>query len=199
MLLEHFSAVANRGIAASTRAQELCSRLDGKAFEIAVQGAPFNVFIVIEGGALRLSRSLDRPADAGVSGTPLGLLSLLRAGAETRLRGSGASIQGDAETAEHFYQLMRAARPELEEELSRLIGDVAAHQVGNLFRDITGWGRQAARTTATNIAEYLQEESRDLVPRAELQEFLSGVDELREGADRLEARLNHLTQNKHSA
>ena len=43
-----------------------------------------------------------------------------------------------------------------------------------------------------NIAEYLQEESRDLVNKTELEEFLRGVDELRETADRIEARLGHL-------
>ena len=43
-----------------------------------------------------------------------------------------------------------------------------------------------------NIAEYLQEESRDLVNKTELEEFLRGVDELRETADRIEVRLGHL-------
>ena len=42
------------------------------------------------------------------------------------------TINGDAEIAEGFQELLRAARPDLEEELSRQIGDVAAHQVGNL-------------------------------------------------------------------
>ena len=43
-----------------------------------------------------------------------------------------------------------------------------------------------------NIAEYLQEEGRDLVNRTELEEFLPGVDELRDTADRVEARLGRL-------
>jgi len=43
-----------------------------------------------------------------------------------------------------------------------------------------------------NIAEYLQEEGRDLVNKTELEEFLRGVDELRETADRIEVRLARL-------
>ena len=52
--------------------------------------------------------------------------------------------------------------------------------------------RRARRTAGENIAEYLQEEGRDLVNRTELDEFLRGVDEVRETADRIEARLGHL-------
>jgi ubiquinone biosynthesis protein UbiJ len=54
------------------------------------------------------------------------------------------------------------------------------------------WARRARRTAAMNIAEYLQEEGRDLVNRTELEEFLRGVDELRDTADRVGARLGRL-------
>ena len=104
------------------------------------------------------------------------------------------TINGDAEIAEGFQELLRAARPELEEELSRHIGDVAAHQVGNVLRGLTGWGRNAAATFAANVGEYLQEEGRDLVTRTEMDEFLREVDEQRETADRLEARVAQLTR-----
>jgi ubiquinone biosynthesis accessory factor UbiJ len=103
-------------------------------------------------------------------------------------------INGDAEIAEGFQELLRAARPELEEELSRHIGDVAAHQVGNVIRGVTGWGRNAAATFAANVGEYLQEEGRDLVTRTEMDEFLREVDEQRETADRLEARVARLAR-----
>ncbi len=44
------------------------------------------------------------------------------------------------------------------------------------------------------MAEYLQEESRVLVNKTELEEFLRGVDAVRETADRIEARLARLEQ-----
>jgi ubiquinone biosynthesis protein UbiJ len=54
--------------------------------------------------------------------------------------------------------------------------------------------RRAPPTAGENIAEYLQEESRDLVNKTELEEFLQGVDMLRETADRVEARIARLEQ-----
>jgi len=86
------------------------------------------------------------------------------------------------------------ARPDPEEELSRWIGDLPARRVSLLAQRALSLVRRARRTAGENIAEYLQEEGRDLVNRTELEEFLRGVDELRETADRIEARLGRLEQ-----
>jgi ubiquinone biosynthesis protein UbiJ len=43
-----------------------------------------------------------------------------------------------------------------------------------------------------NVAEYLQEEGRDVPNRTEAEEFLHGVDRIRDDVDRLEARLKLL-------
>jgi ubiquinone biosynthesis protein UbiJ len=86
----------------------------------------------------------------------------------------------------------------LEEELSRVIGDVAAHQVGNAARAFLEFGRRAAGTLAQNVAEYLQEEGRDVPARTEAEEFNVEVDRLRDDVERLEARLA-LLQGKRKA
>jgi len=62
-----------------------------------------------------------------------------------------------------------------------------------------GWGRRAVRTTVENVAEYLAHERSDLVPRAEGEQFLRGVDALREDVDRFEARLELLERRKAAA
>ena len=48
-----------------------------------------------------------------------------------------------------------------------------------------------------NVAEYLQEEGRDVPSRTEAEEFLQGVDKLRDDVDRLEARLK-LLEKRHA-
>ena len=45
-----------------------------------------------------------------------------------------------------------------------------------------------------NVAEFLAQEKQDLVPRAEGDQLLKGVDALREDVDRAEARLGLLAQ-----
>ena len=87
-------------------------------------------------------------------------------------------------------------RPDLEEELSGLIGDVPAHQVGRVARAARGWTHRAVRTTAENLAEYLGHERQHLIPRNEGEQFLRGVDAVREDVDRLEARIDLLAQKR---
>jgi ubiquinone biosynthesis protein UbiJ len=194
MVFEQLAGLLNRNVAMSTRAQELARRLEGRSLAVHVEGLPLDVLATVSSGQVALSNAAAESADATVTGTALTLLSLIGADARVRLRSSAVTIDGDAEIAEAFQELLHAARPDFEEELSRHIGDVAAHQVGNLVRGFTGWGRKAAATLATNVGEYLQEEGRDLVTRTEMDEFLAEVDQLREAADRLEARMARLAR-----
>ena len=112
--------------------------------------------------------------------------------AEGALRGGGVRIEGDAEVAQKFRDLLAEAQPDFEEELARVIGDVAARRVANVARDLLDWGRKAAGSFTGSVVEYLQEEGRDLPTRVEVDEFLEGVDRLRDDTERLEARLARL-------
>ena len=67
-----------------------------------------------------------------------------------------------------------------------------ARHLSQLARSVRTWARRARRTAGENIAEYLQEEGRDLVTKTEMEEYLRGVDGVRESMDRIEARLNSI-------
>ncbi len=133
-------------------------------------------------------------ADAEIIGGPFGLLALGGDTPEAVLQRRGVEIRGDAAIAQRFRELGMLLRPDLEEALARVIGDVPAHQIGRFSRLAFSWGQRAAATTMANISEYLAHERRDLVPRNEGEQFLRGVDTLREDVDRLEARLDLLTR-----
>jgi ubiquinone biosynthesis protein UbiJ len=193
-LLRPFESVLNRNIGASTPARELLQQLGGRSFAVEAGAAPgptLRIRFFVEAAGVRVASS-DAPADATVAGTPLSLLALLRGDAQGRLQSGGATIRGDAETAKAFEQLLKHARPDLEEELARVVGDGPAYHAARLARGVLQWGRQAADSLARNVGEYLQEEGRDVPARAELEIFLDGVDRVREDVDRAEARLRLL-------
>ena len=192
MVLDRLEAILNRNVADSRRAQSLARRLDARVMSLAVEGTPLTIFLRAEGGRLALTPRHDGPADATISGTPMALLALAGPRAEGTIRGGGVRIEGDAEVAQHFRELLAEAQPDFEEELSRVIGDVAARQVANFARGLLDWGRKASGSFAGSVAEFLQEEGRDLPTRTEVDEFLAGVDRLRDDAERLEARLARL-------
>jgi ubiquinone biosynthesis protein UbiJ len=184
--------VLNRGLPRSIRAQQLCRELEGRRVGVSVPGIGRWV-LESTGLTLKLSRdSAATPADAEVTGGVVSLMALAGSNAQEVLQRGDASITGDAELAERFQELGRLLRPDLEEELSGFIGDVPAHQVGRFARAAMSFGKRAAATTVRNAAEFLAHEKRDLVPRAEGDQFLKGVDALREDVDRLEARIDQL-------
>jgi ubiquinone biosynthesis protein UbiJ len=202
MHLLPLESLLNRNIAQSPLARQLCRRLQGKVLAIQLSGipagAPSNLYFHSTGDGLGVATRHAGAADASLTGTPLSMLRLAGTRDMGTLRASGIRIEGSADIAQAFSELLSAARPDLEEELSRVIGDVAAHQVGNAARAFLEFGRRAAGTFAQNVTEYLQEEGRDVPARTEAEEFHAEVDRVRDDVERLEARLA-LLQGKRKA
>lgn len=188
-LLRPLERALNRQIAASGRARALLAELDGRTMELRFAATPFRIRLAATADALSVRPAADEPADAVIEGTPLSFLRLATGEALQSIRAGGMDVRGDAEIAEGFRRLLDAARPDLEEELSRVTGDVAAHYLAGFARDALDFGRRAGDAFARNLGEYLTEESRDLPVRLEVEEFLEGVDRLREAVDRLETRI----------
>ena len=187
-------ALLDRGLHGSTHAAAVARRLEGTALDIDAVGV-MRIRACVSGGRLALVTPRDAPnapADATISGSPFALFQLARGGGSRSPGSSAAQIRGDAEIANLYRELFSLARPDIEEELSRYLGDLPARGLTGFARKAFSWAGHVQRTAGENIAEYLQEESRDLVNKTELDEFLRGVDTLRETADRIEARLANL-------
>jgi len=201
-------ALLNRGIDGSQQAATQARRLNGTALQVDIEGLAAIRASVAAGRLALVFASTDTPAndrnDAGarssadasvnatIQGSPLALLQLARGESHRATTSTPARITGDAEIADAYRRLFALAKPDLEAELSRVVGDFPARRLAQLATRGVAWARQARRTAGENLAEYWQEESRDLVNRVELEEFLHGVDELREQADRVAARLANL-------
>jgi ubiquinone biosynthesis protein UbiJ len=187
MLTATIEHLLNRGLPRSPRAQQLCAQLKGRSLAIEV-GEMARVHVASNGATLEITTGA-APADATLAGGPFALLALAGEAPERLVQRGAVSIVGDEQLAQQFRELAKLLRPDLEEELAQLLGDVPAHQLGRLARLGAGWTRRAATTTLTNLAEYLGHERGDLVPRNEGEQFLRGVDSVREDLERFEARL----------
>jgi ubiquinone biosynthesis accessory factor UbiJ len=184
----------NRGLPRSPRARALCAELAGKSLAVEIPGLA-RVRVSSNGVTLGIARGTG-PADATLIGGVLALAALAGDEPQAVVQRGDVAISGDAQVAERFRELGRLLRPDFEEELSLLVGDVAAHRLGRLARGVLRLPRRAARTALVNLAEYLGHERGDLVPRREGEQFLRGVDSLREDVDRLEARLELLARGR---
>jgi ubiquinone biosynthesis protein UbiJ len=194
--LASVEALLNRSIGQSMRATAAARRLNNTSMQIDIEGV-YALRAAVSAEKLALMAGGESEADAVISGSPWALLELLAGGVNStgapNAEGRAATrIRGDAEIANRYRELFALARPDFEEELSRMTGDVPARRLSQFAKAAFSWVRKSGRTAGENIAEYLQEESRDLVNRAELEEFLLGVDQSREMADRIEIRLARL-------
>lgn len=187
-LLAPLRELLDRQIARSTEAREAAEALEGRTLAMRLRNTGLVLYLGLREGHLEISRDFDGDADAALETTPLGLAELARGNvADGRL-----AMTGDVVIAQRFEQLLRATRPDWEEELSRIVGDVAAHQVGNALRSLAAFGRHAASRLGRDTAEYLSEERRELAAPAEIAHFNAGVEEIARRVEELDQRIARL-------
>ena len=114
-------------------------------------------------------------------------LPALARGEEHLMR--AVDVSGNARLAAEVMLLVRHLRWDLEEDLSWLLGDIAAHRVMQATRSLARWQLDAAERLAAALADYAAEEKRVLVRRAELQAHSRRVAELRDALERLGKRI----------
>lgn len=181
----------NRLVGESTAAKDLLERLSGTSFAVHVEGLGITAVLHAEGERLRVDTEAGG-ATATLRATPLDLMKLARAGSVSDVKRTQASISGDLQVAERYSQLLKLARPDIEDEAAKWIGDVPAHALGEITRGAGAWLARAAAALRMNTAEYLQEESRAMPAALEADGFYSDVERLRDDVERTAARLARL-------
>ena len=104
----------------------------------------------------------------------------------------GMKISGDPELAGVLEELARTLRWDVEEDLSRVLGDVLAHRAVGAARAARDWQRDAAERVREALGAYAAEEARLVVRRPELSAFAASVDRLSRRLDELEQRIGRL-------
>jgi len=176
--LRPVAKILNRNIQESTPARELCLELSGMVAAVRVSNTALAAYFIVDDEAIDVATTSSQDPDVIITGSLITLASLAGQSGTTAIRDGSL------------------ARPDIEEELSGIVGDAAAHRLGELARGFGRWGREARSTMGANIREYLQEESRDAPSRYEVEKFNTNVSKLRDDVDRIEARLNRLQDNQ---
>jgi ubiquinone biosynthesis protein UbiJ len=103
-----------------------------------------------------------------------------------------AQVDGDMELAAAVSHVAANLRWDYEEDMSQVLGDVTAHRLASAMRRLSAWPAAAAESFGRGVAEYLSEERRVLATPLAVQDFTSGVDELRDEVERLAKRIDRL-------
>ena len=103
-----------------------------------------------------------------------------------------AHICGDAEFAQVLSRVAGRIRPDLEEDLSRMVGDAAAVRIAAAVRTARREVADAGARAAREVADYLAGERAVLASRGPFQRFVVEVTELAQGTERLVDRASRL-------
>jgi ubiquinone biosynthesis accessory factor UbiJ len=167
--------------------------LQGKIIAIEIRGLDVSLYLIPEANKISIYGRYEAEPDTLLRGTPLALMSMgLAKHAGDVLFAGDVEISGDVELGQEFSEILEALDIDWEEHLSHITGDLVAHKLGNALRGVLSWGQKTADTLGQDVAEYLQEENETLPNVDEVESFLSQVDVLRTGVDRMEARVRRL-------
>jgi ubiquinone biosynthesis accessory factor UbiJ len=171
--------------------------MDDRVVAVDVTGTGRRFVLRCGARGVELLESSAGPVDVCIAGTPGALARLVRAGEDADPLFEGeVAITGDVATAQRLKTILARTHIDWEELLSKAVGDVAAHQLGNAVRSARDWSSRARGTLLRDLGEYLSEEARLVPGRAELGAFMAAVDVLRDDVERIEKRVERLQRRR---
>ena len=185
-------AALNRLIDLDPETRTRIAALDGRALSIDFKSALPSMRIAVEGDRLRIGPAFDGASALRVAATPGSLVALAFSRGADALAPGRVEIAGDAELARRLEHISSRFAPDFDEAFTRVFGDVIGMKIAQTLRRGLAFVRTSTRAMAHDAAEFLTEESRDLVAKAEAGMFFDEVDDLRERVDRLDARVRRI-------
>lgn len=190
-------AAINRYLALDPELPAKMAAFNGRVIRLDIRGVNRSLFLFPGDHGIRVQTEYEGEADTVLSGTPVALFKMsLAPRVATLLLTGEVGIRGDTRLGHQFKNLLSQMEIDWAAPLADLFGDAAAWQIENAGRELVNWGKNSSESFSLSLGEYLVEESRAIVSEAELEQFYTDVDRLRDDVDRLEARLANAAPRK---
>jgi ubiquinone biosynthesis protein UbiJ len=187
-LIGNLESVIAACLSASPDRQALLERIAGKAASVRWLPFGFTVHLHATHHYVQVRGDSAQPSDARISGT-LAAFARRRVFHAAKLQSepTGLTLEGDAEVARAFLDLIDHLTIDWETLLRGLPGAGLGAYAGNALYPLLAWSADAITKLRTDLAEYWQEETRELPSSAEAEQFAIDV-------TALAAELDHLTK-----
>ena len=189
-------AALNRALALDPDTRDGLRALDGRSVELTLESPPLALQLRVDGERLVVGPvDAAREPDLAVRSTLGALFAQLPALIGGLRRddaapvGGGMRISGDADLARRLQRLAERFDPDWQQPFAAVFGDVLGVQIANACASALQQARTLGGNFAETTAEYVVEESRDVVGRDELAAFHDDVDALRDDFERIAARI----------
>ncbi|QNK03232.1 ubiquinone biosynthesis accessory factor UbiJ [Dyella telluris] len=165
--------------------------LDGRSVQLHLRGPELALSVTVEGDCLKVGPAQE-DNHLRIAATPGSLLAMLVKRDDEGVAPGKVEIAGDADLARRLEKLASKFAPDFEEAFARTFGEVLGVPLAKAVRKGLAHAKETGSHLATDTADWLRDEARVAAAPGEVEGFLDGVDDLRERADRLEARLARL-------
>lgn len=182
----------NRYLAGDTRALKRCSALEARALELRFSDLGLALTFIGERHGVQVCGPREVEADVCLTGTSSAFGRILFSGGREGLTGGGLRIEGDVGIAQSFADLFSDVDFDVADIVDARFGPVPAYMVGRGLKTARALFARAAREVPEQTAEYLREETRDVIGGWEHDKFVAEIDTLRADVDRLAARVGRL-------
>ena len=190
-------AALNRALALDEDTRAGLGALDGQRVALTMASPPLALQVTVDGDALRVGPvDAGSEPDLGVRATLSGLLRQLPMFRDDAPPVGKLRIEGDADLARRLQKLAQGFDPDWQLPFVQVFGEVLGVQLAKAVAAALAQAKLAGRNLAEMAAEYVTEESRDVVPRAELDAFHDDVDGLRDGVERMAAKIARLRRER---
>lgn len=183
--------IFNRYLRMDPETIDCLSQLQGKVILIIFPDFNLQFYLLPTQNGVQLLNTYAGTVDTTIKTSPFALMRQFKNKDHSEI-----FIEGDMELGQQIRDLLLQMNVDWEEQLSKITGDVVAHQIGRGFRGLLSWGKQTSHHMQQNVTEYLQEETQLLPSRKELDDFLTAVSFLRNDVERLEATLSLISQER---
>lgn len=191
MFLSSLEFALNKYLALDPETQARLSHLENKVIALEISDWRLHFFIVVQKNRLELLPSYSGPVTTTIRSPLFDLVKIARAKGETSaLFHNEVEISGDVATGEALQKILANMDIDWEEQLSKITGDVGAHQIGKTLRGLREFARNSLDNVAEQLKSFLQVEQNQLPSKAEMERFVANVTQLQQDVERLEARIN---------
>jgi ubiquinone biosynthesis protein UbiJ len=190
----------NQAIKQDPITQGKLSKLEGKVVAFCLKQPKVTLYGWFHKDRIRLMNQYECVPELTITGASFDFLQLALADDHnSALFSSRIRMDGDEHLAQKIMTIAMGISIDWEYLLSKLTGDVIAHQIGQGVRSSSRWLKATHQSMTANLEEYIHHELRMLPHASEIDYYCEQVTELRLAADRLAARLKAVDSKHHSA
>lgn len=197
IILDACEEACNRALKYDESSRRKLSKLDGKTLNISTYlpsplgNIDFDFQIHFTQQGICFSSLLETDSDAYLHASSLRMVFEILS-EQKILNNPNIEIKGDKLLVTELQAILKEMEIDWEEPLSKITGDVIAHEIGNIARSAKSWFSARTRNFKEDLKDYIVEEQNNLVFQEELSYFSKQIQTTEQKVRKLSERIQNL-------